>query len=332
MRNFFTVFCVLISVIGTSQSTGIVAFYNVENLFDTVDDPHKQDNEFLPKSAKKWNSTRYQLKLQHIAEAISSIDNDNLPIFVGLCEVENRLVVNDLINQNPLKKGHYAVLHQNSPDKRGIDCAAIYRKDRISVEKVSFTQVLLPNHKEPSTRDILLAKVQLDHKYPLYILVNHWPSRLGGKEKSAVNRYAVAKKVRHLCDSLYQLSPNIPQIIIGDFNDTPSDSSLTFYLGADTLTNGKSRLQNLSYPIQKLGGGSYFYKNNWEMLDNVVVSKNLNKAGFLKVKRVAIHTEYNPLFYTNKQGTKSLARTYSGKQYHGGYSDHLPVFIELQMP
>jgi len=310
------------------QHRYMLAFYNVENLFDTIDDPHVQDNEFLPGAAKKWNTSRYQTKLKHLSLAISSIDHDELPVIAGFCEVENRHVLEDLINQKELKNGNYAIVHRDSPDKRGIDCAVIYRRDLVKLEHITFKSVRLPNHKGASTRDIIVAKMQIAGKRRIYLLINHWPSRLGGEEESEANRLAVAGTVKKLCDSLSFVDPATPQILMGDFNDSPVDKSLSEQLGADTSSRGKSHLVNLTYPLHKKGLGSYFYKGHWEMLDNIIVSRTLLSGSRIKVGQAGIHRA-SFLLYKSKQGILSPSRTYSGKQYHGGYSDHLPVYIDL---
>jgi predicted extracellular nuclease len=307
-----------------------VAFYNVENLFDTVDDPHKNDNEFLPGSKKKWTETRYTKKLEDLAKVLSSINKNELPEIVGLCEVENKKVLTDLVNAKYLSEGNYKIVHYESPDFRGIDCALIYRPDEFKVLKSFAVKVQFKDKPGYSTRDILYVKGKTKNRETLHIFVNHWPSRIGGVEKSEPRRVAVATILKSKIDSVLAESPKANIIVLGDMNDEPSNSSLAQVLGAQKPGTQNSRLINLMYPVHENKMGSYNYRGNWNMLDNIVVSESLlDNKGFrcTPEKGFVFHKEW--MEYKNRKGEISPNRTYGGPNYYGGISDHFPVYFNL---
>jgi predicted extracellular nuclease len=307
-----------------------VAFYNVENLFDTVDDPHKNDNEFLPGSKKKWTETRYTKKLEDLAKVLSSINKNELPEIVGLCEVENKKVLTDLVNTKYLSEGNYKIVHYESPDFRGIDCALIYRPDEFKVLKSFAVKVQFKDKPGYSTRDILYVKGKTKNRETLHIFVNHWPSRIGGVEKSEPRRVAVATILKSKIDSVLAESPKANIIVLGDMNDEPSNSSLAQVLGAQKPGTQNSRLINLMYPVHENKMGSYNYRGNWNMLDNIVVSESLlDNKGFrcTPEKGFVFHKEW--MEYKNRKGEISPNRTYGGPNYYGGISDHFPVYFNL---
>ena len=307
-----------------------VAFYNVENLFDTVDDPHKNDNEFLPGSKKKWTETRYTKKLEDLAKVLSSINKNELPEIVGLCEVENKKVLTDLVNTKYLSEGNYKIVHYESPDFRGIDCALIYRPDEFKVLKSFAVKVQFKDKPGYSTRDILYVKGKTKNRETLHIFVNHWPSRIGGVAKSEPRRVAVATILKSKIDSVLAESPKANIIVLGDMNDEPSNSSLAQVLGAQKPGTQNSRLINLMYPVHENKMGSYNYRGNWNMLDNIVVSESLlDNKGFrcTPEKGFVFHKEW--MEYKNRKGEISPNRTYGGPNYYGGISDHFPVYFNL---
>lgn len=304
-------------------------FYNLENLFDTIDDPKIDDEEFLPTSDKKWNTQKYLLKIEHTAKVLSSVSKKKLPLIIGLCEVENKKVVNDLIVHPLLKKGNYSIIHYNSPDQRGIDPCMIYRKDYLKVLNSKTISVKLPNNHP--TRDILMAEFELYNKQKLFVFINHWPSRRGGQQKSDINRITAAKALKEEVNLLLQNDNSANILIMGDFNDTPTDISILDYLKANQHPVN-NELYNTSYLQAKKGIGSYNYKGNWEMIDQIIVSKSLiDKKNTLKLKenQVAILQKKWMMYQHPEFKDLRPNRTYSGNTYHAGYSDHLPVFIHL---
>lgn len=311
----------------------LVVFYNVENLFDTIDDPHKNDNEYLPQSSKQWNSHKYTAKLNNLSKVLSSISTKKLPDLIGLAEVENQNVVNDLSKTGKLSEASYQIVHYESPDSRGIDVALMVNPKTFTIIKSEPIQVSLENDNRFKTRDILY--VTLYHKKShdtIHVFVNHWPSRLGGEEKSRQKRAAAALTLKSKTDSLFNHVLNPKIIIIGDMNDEPFDFSLKNILNAlpaDSST-GTNKLYNLCYPVIKKGIGSYYYSGDkkWNIIDNMVVSGSIiyQKNGIYSLTNEINIFSPDWIMYTNNNGVKSPNRTY-GKTYFGGYSDHLPIYL-----
>jgi len=304
----------------------LIVHYNVENLFDTIDDPHKNDNEFLPQGRKQWTSKRYNDKLQKTAKVISHIDKNKLPDFVSLVEIENRTVLIDLVKEDEIEKANYQIIHHESPDARGIDCALLYNPKSFKLIKSTFYKVKMEGNNYFKTREILYAYGTTKSKDNIHIFVNHWPSRRGGLEKSRPKRALAANVLRHAVDSIISTDANAKIIIVGDFNDETDNESITKVLG---LKDSNSPLFNMAQADDNKGIGSYHYwkTNEWNMIDQMIISKALLNAetGLVtKEKSMQIYrADY--LLHKNKDGTKVPAKTY-GKNYYGGYSDHLAVY------
>jgi predicted extracellular nuclease len=307
-----------------------IAFYNVENLYDTINDSDIDDEDFLPQGKNKWTGERYQRKLNNLARVIDSLGGG--PALLGLCEVENESVLKDLVQHPLLQKKNYGIVHRNSPDKRGSDVALIYRNADFVPGKVVSLKVQLPGDSALPTRDILLVSGKL-HGQPLHILVNHWPSRRGGEQESAAKRMAAARVARQAVDSIYRKSADARIVLLGDFNDQPSDESIRVGLKAEGKS-GATDLLNLSAALAEKGEGSYSYKENWNMLDNMIVSRNFasgEKGIGLVPESAAV---YHPVWMHDKYAKHAGApyRTYAGPKFIGGYSDHFPVFFRVSCP
>jgi endonuclease/exonuclease/phosphatase family metal-dependent hydrolase len=305
---------------------GSVLFYNVENLFDTLVQEGHQNEEFSPQSEKKWNSKRYQEKLDHLARAIQAADSSQLPNIIGFAEVENRSVVMDLIQKTELNQKHYSIIHQDSRDERGIDVALIHDQSYQPISN-AFYPMIIPGDR-PFTRDILYTKgVFLGDT--LHLFVNHWPSRWGGKKESDPKRAAVALKMKQLVDSIYStdINPNI--LIMGDFNDHPPDSSLSMILRADSTCSTHQKLVNLAWEFHAADKGTYNYRGDWGMLDQFIVSKSLCEDEGLKAEPMQI-IKKDWMLYQNQKGAFYPSRTYGGPNYYGGYSDHLPILVKIR--
>lgn len=304
-----------------------VVSYNVENLFDTVDDPKIPDEEFLPESEKKWDNGKYQKKLADIARVISEVNPLEMPEVVGLVEVENQQVLEDLVNTGNLK-GKYAIIHEESPDYRGIDVALIYRKDAFREITHEVLSVIFPDDPEFKTRDILHVTGKVKNK-TVHVFVNHWPSRIGGDEKTEPKRVLAASVLKKKVDELCAADSKARIIIMGDMNDEPANKSLKETLGAES-PDSKALLVNLMMPDDTSGKGTYFYSGNWNMLDNLVVSESV-----LKSKRMFVEGRKGNIFstdwmiFTNKNGDKTPNRSYVGNKYVGGVSDHFPVYLKM---
>jgi predicted extracellular nuclease len=312
------------------QQKGIrIMFYNVENLFDIYNDSLTNDDDFTPVGLMRWNNSRYYRKLNSLYKTIAAAGEWNMPEIIALCEVENRRVIKDLISETYLSKYDYGIIHEDSPDLRGIDVCMIYRKD---VAEILDYRYLVPSGKEMSdfhSRSVLYASLRINTD-TLHIIVNHWPSRRGGALAGEDLRKSIAVMVADVCNSVNKACQGNGKILIcGDFNSTPDDTEI------ETLLNSvSSGLVNLSLQPSETGEGSYRYKGTWEMIDQVIVSKTLlntesglciSPEGF-RIFKPGFLLEIDPVY----PGSSPFA-TYRGYRYHGGYSDHLPVIVDLFM-
>lgn len=310
-----------------------VMFYNLENLFDTYDDTLKNDESFLPKGDHHWTNYKYYQKSNNLGRTILAVGGWEGVELVGLCEVENLKVLKDLTQKTALKNTNYKILHKESPDKRGIDVAMLYRSDKITIDTVQYINVFLGKDQRP-TRDILYATVQTANKARLHVFVNHWPSRYGGQMKSNPKRKAAAQVVRNYVDSILTKEPNANILLMGDFNDEPENESIHDVLRAqnDSTFQDSTELYNMMSPIHG-NNGTHKYRGNWGVLDQFMVSKWLFKGqNQLKVKDgpLIFRAPFLITKETKYPGVKPF-RTYVGFKYNGGYSDHLPIFIDLQL-
>lgn len=308
-----------------------VAFYNVENLFDTVDDPAIDDEEFLPDSPRQWTADRYRLKQTDVAKVIAAIPVKGLPDILGLCEVENRTVLLDLVKTEELALAGYMMVHTDSPDRRGIDVALLYKPDRFrTVHEETFTAPLA-NSGNP-TRDVLYVKGLAMNSDTLHVFVNHWPSRYGGAVKSEPNRIGIAQLVRARIDSVLQVEPNAKIVVMGDFNDNPTDTSVNEVLGAATMPD-ETELPLFNLHARSFGPdrGTFNYRGTWNMLDQIIVSWGLRDATHgLSCPPGAGHILREPfMIYTSDKGMEYPNKTYGGDRYYGGISDHLPVYAKF---
>ncbi|MEO1434953.1 MAG: hypothetical protein AAFV80_05410 [Bacteroidota bacterium] len=310
-----------------------LAFYNVENLFDTVDDPTKVDEDFTPEGKQKWDIERYETKLDRIGEVF---ENLNYPELIGLCEVENEQVCLDLADQARLKAQEYGVAHLESPDRRGIDNALLYKKAIFTVHKIEGIRINYPEgyleEEEYTTRDVLVVHGTFKQKHELTILVNHWPSRRGGLAASEPKRTYVAEKVGDFVDSVCTINSKARIVIMGDFNDEPANKSIKEVLGAsmDTELAEGERCINLMGPLDEAGKGSYNYRGNWNMLDQIMISPYLlqKKSKFKFGPAEIFMGEF--LIYKHDRFGDMPNRTYGGPNYYGGYSDHFAVFVPFK--
>lgn len=297
-----------------------IVSYNVENLFDTEDDPATADEDFTPQGRYRWTNERYATKLQHLAEAIGWSAN-GAPALLGLVEVENRAVVADLAATSVLKLADYTIVHHDSPDERGIDVALLVHPRYASVLKDEALNVPL---KGDRTRDVLYAQLRLAEGKDLHVFVNHWPSKRDG-EKSVPKRMAAARVVRQRVDALLKRDPEAQVLIMGDFNDAPDEASIQQGLGAVCDTKAEASLYDLMCIGQPEGHGSYNYQGEWSYLDQLIVSRSLLD----QVQGAKAHWDDRLLFRHPRNG-KSPDRTYAGNDYKGGYSDHLPVVMRMK--
>jgi endonuclease/exonuclease/phosphatase family metal-dependent hydrolase len=328
LRCVWICLTLLVSAESFSQDEMTVAFWNVENLFDTVDDPKvEKDEEFTPSQPKKWTKERLQIKLKNLARVISDMHDGDGPAILGLSEVENRDVVELLVRElQPLKR-KYAIVHQDSPSFRGIDCALVFDASVFKLEEFRFIRI--PGE---TTRDIVEARLsQLGHT--LTVFVNHWPSRRSPDPA----RIKVAGILRARIDELLKVDPSADFIILGDLNDTPANksvgSTLRTWGDPDQLRPGV--LFNSMWDRHKSGKGTYVYQNKWNLLDHVILAPGmLDEKGFRWVRgsTTAIQSEYQMFVPNSEKYIPSPSRSYTGNNFHAtGFSDHLPVSCRIRL-
>ena len=307
-----------------------VMFYNVENYFDTKDDPDKNDEDFLPNGKKHWTYNKMEEKRNSIAKVITAVGEGTPVAIVGMCEVENDYVLTSLVRYSPLKNYGYKFIHYDSADKRGIDTALLY-------DPKQFTPLSSkPLRKEFSdgklTRDVLYVSGETSYGDTLHVFVCHTPSRLGGKNQTEHYRVEVMSMVRSHCDSIFSISPKANIIIMGDFNDTPKDKSICETLGAKPLSQSyeTTSLYNMFYQfVDNPFIGTHKYQSQWSVLDQIIVSGNLLASGVVKPTSAYIFRAPFLLEEDKKNMNFRPKRTYNGLKYNAGYSDHLPVIIKF---
>jgi hypothetical protein len=315
----------------TAKQPFVVMFYNVENFYDTQNDPKTNDDEFTPQGKVPWTEDRLKTKIEHIGQVITDIAKPAMPDLIGFAEVENLQVLKMLTSSASLSKTKYGVVHFDSPDERGIDVALVYNSATFGLISSEALQVVLPDNDK--TRDILYVKGKVNSGEILHVFVNHWPSRREGTEISEPKRMAAAQVLRAKIDEIQKREKSANILILGDFNDEPSNQSITQGLRAlsPDMAIANNNLYSLLYPEFKKGEGSLWYKD-WDLFDQVIVSGNmlLRKKG---LRTSADNTgifkaEY--LLYKDKNGESIPNRT-MGSKYFGGYSDHLPVYVKFKL-
>ncbi|MEN8249637.1 MAG: endonuclease/exonuclease/phosphatase family protein [Bacteroidota bacterium] len=313
-------------ITAASAQEKTIGFYNVENLFDIENDETINDEEFLPDGANEWDAEKYANKLIRISEVLSAMNLD----IIGVSEVENRKVLEDLVTHPNMVSLRYQIIHFNSPDYRGIDVALLYKPSVFKPFSTAMIPIFDPEEPGFKTRDILLVKGLMDTD-TISVFVNHWPSRRGGKEDK---RILAAQVLRNAVDSLLSLNPQANIVCVGDFNDDPTNKSLKKVLNAvgkmDKLEN--NALYNPSTAIYKKGYGTGVYNGVWNLFDQVIISENLAKTsddGFNYIP--GSFTIFAPRWMQVQEGPGrgSPYRNFSYGAYQNGYSDHYPVFIKI---
>ena len=343
MRNYILGILIVISINSIAQEKRnfkihTIAFYNVENLFDTINDVNKND-EASPIMEIKFNRSEiYNKKVSNMAGVIADIGADLVkksPSIVGLCEVENRSVIEDLLKDKNLKDKNYEIIHYDSPDERGIDVAMIYNEDVFKITSTKSHELIIYDNKSSKrnyTRDQLVVSGLLEGEL-IHLIVNHWPSRSGGEERSRAGRMAAAELNKKIIDSLQGKYKDAKIITMGDFNDDPHDDSMKKILNAkkhikDVEENG------IYNPMETIlsdqGIGTNAYRDVWQLFDQILVSKpflnkNYNSYQFYKAG------VFNKSYLINKSGRYKgyPFRSFSWGSFTGGYSDHLPPYIYL---
>ena len=327
LLTFF--FCVIFLLVilhaqAPPQQDFRVMFYNVENLFDTVDDPETDDDEFTPNGARRWTSRRYNAHLQQTAKVINAVGEWDTPALVGLCEVENDSVVIHLLNRTPLRQQNYRYCITTGSDQRGINVVLLYQRDKFQYidhqsKRIPFTQ------SARRSRDILHVSGRVISGDTLDVFVCHFPSRSGGEKETEQARIDAARYLRQLCDSIYARREKTCIIVMGDFNDEPTDKSIQIIL--NPADSQRSLVHLFANKKTFNNQGSYKYQGEWNQLDQMMVSRPM--ASFLKANSPRIF-DASFLFTPDrsKRGQRPK-RIYNGFRYEGGFSDHLPIVADF---
>lgn len=315
-----------------------ISFYNVENLFDTIDDPETIDEAYTPSGKNHYSHYDYLWKIRNTASVISEIGSNSKnsgPDLIGLAEIENFKVLNDLIHTEELYPHQYQIIHQDSPDRRGIDVALLYKPAFFSPIETESIELRLWNEKGERiyTRDILYVQGILDDEV-IHVLVNHWPSRRGGKTRSDPKRMKAAYVVKKKTNQILMKEPNAKIFILGDFNDDPSDKSIKNGLLLPSALE-KEISKNFFNPMEKMhkkGMNTLAYRDGLNLFDQIILSDNLLKAEN-SLSEFFFHRAgiYNPSYLISQHGKYKgyPFRSFENSRYVGGYSDHFPVFVEL---
>jgi hypothetical protein len=353
MRQFYRMKKCMVSLVGLLCSMGssyepsvtsrraaeekVVAFYNLENCYDTLDDPITADEEFTPGGGKRYTAEILTHKLNNLSRVISELGPPGRllpPDLLGVAEVENRAVLNLLIRQPLLVGARYRIVHFDSPDPRGIDVALLYQPGSFRVIDSQPISVPLPGGTKEVryTRDILYVKGVLEGD-TLHVLVNHWPSRRGGEVRSAPARMAAALICRRIIDSIVRKQSGAAVVVMGDLNDDPDSRSIVHWLGAsgERVRAGSHVLFNPWVDFYKRGIGTLANKDRWGLFDQIIFSRSLlvPQSGVWQWGLAGIHRK--PYMMENQGRYKGYPmRTWDGNRYRGGFSDHFPTYITLE--
>ena len=332
----------------TPAKNYVIGFYNLENLFGTFDDPAKNDEEFLPEGKNKWTDAKYQKKLHNMASVIGTMASENgaFHTILGVSEIENRLVLEDLVSQPEIARANYQIVHYDSPDARGVDVGLLYRPDQFTYldsESIPFTfdsdiEFSMSEDLQDAfkTRDILMVHGRIDGE-DFAIYVAHLPSRIGGKGGDLRSRGAEII-YSHAMDMMEKY-PGIKVVVMGDMNDNPTDTSMSVYLHGKENPSEVGRQDFFSpfFSMLKKGYGSIAYRGEWSIYDIIMVNETLLNApdGGLKIRQTGRKGNYGVVFKRPFMVTKDGQykgypfRTFSNGSFIGGYSDHFPTFIVI---
>ncbi len=327
----------LAAQIDASYKVAAIGFYNLENLFDTIPSVNTNDSEYLPGGRMAWNTYKYTNKQANMAKVIALLATETSPdgvALLGVAEVENRKVLEDLVQQPALKARNYQIVHFDSPDERGIDCALVYQPKYFKVTGSKALPVALKDPKTgvvDFTRDIVYVTGLFDGE-PLHVMVGHWPSRRGGEAGSVWMRAAAAAVCRHAADSIRAINPDAKIVIMGDLNDDPTNKSLTQVLNAKRSSEDlqNDELYNPMYDLYKEGNGTLAYRDAWNLFDQLVLSKGFvnKKTGGWQLFKAVVYRQ--PWMLQTEGAFRGYPfRTSVGDVFINGYSDHLPVYMLL---
>lgn len=346
-QNTFLWFLLLLLVLPAKVSAqekkqyqlGMVGFYNLENLFDTIDDPNTNDEQFLPNGSYAWSGMKYKNKLHNLATVIATIGQEvggvrlQCPDILGVSEIENRLVLEDLVAQPELQPYNFGIVHYDGPDRRGVDVGLLYKKDKYRI--LGSRSVRLYDSLQPDflTRDqLVVSGIYMGDT--LHFIVNHWPSRLGGEKRSSPKREMAARLTRRIVDSILAVSPQAKIIVTGDLNDDPINKSVVEVMRApkedDYTKLEPGQMFNASYGLFKRGVGTLCYRDQWNLFDQMLLTQGLVGKDRSTLKFYGFRIFNDPMLL-QKSGRYAgyPLRTHAGGVYLNGYSDHFPVYMIL---
>lgn len=340
MKQIFLLLCLIINgLTAFSQKQDykvtVIGFYNLENFYDTIDNPEVDDQEFLPSGPKNYNSAIYMTKVDRLATVISEMGTDvspDGPAILGVAEIENDTVLNDLVNNPRIKKRNYHFVHYDSRDLRGVDVGLLYNPKYFTVLDSRKLFVPLEEDGHPIyTRDVLWVKGIFDGD-TIHVFVNHWPSRRGGEERSAPRRAAAAMVDKKFMDSIQAITPDAKIVVMGDLNDDPISPSVKKVIGAkgkieDVKPGG---MYNPWVDMYKKGYGTLAYQDAWGLFDQIMISSSWldkNQAGYFYYQQHIFNKEYMVENIGKYKGYPM--RTWDGNLYRGGYSDHFPTYLVM---
>lgn len=311
-----------------------VCFYNLENLFDTINNNGKYDQEFSPGGARQWDGTKYWSKIHNMAYAISHMTSDATPMgpaFIGVSEIENITVLQDLVKDEQLRKWHLQIVHHDSPDRRGVDVGLLYNPRFFRVLNVTNARLTIPDQPGFRTRDQMCVTGLLAGE-KVSVIVNHWPSRLGGQERSSYLREAAAARVKQTVDSLLADDPNQGIVVMGDLNDDPQDRSCAVVMGGRKKkeeVKADNEFFNPWWAILDKGIGTLAYRGQWNLFDQIMVSKYFlgDRSRLTFLRSEVLNWDFLKTQEGNYAGYPH--RTYSGGAFLNGYSDHFPTAVYL---
>ena len=311
-----------------------VAFYNVENLYDTINQADVSDEEFTPEGSNRWDGKRYKKKIEQLADVLSQLGSELNPdgaAIIGLCEIENKSVLTDLINSPKLKSRNYQIVHYDGPDQRGVDVALLYQPKYFKLKSSKSITVKLEGEDARPTRDELLVSGELAGE-KINFMVCHWPSRRGGEKISAPKRMAAALTAKRVIDSITQADENAKLILMGDLNDDPNSPSIV--KGLNTVREKRKinsgQMYDCMLPLFEDGIGTLSYNDNWNLFDQMIVTPELVRFDYMSWRAYKAKIFNKPFLVQESGNFKGTPyRTYAGGSYQGGYSDHFPVYLYL---
>ena len=340
-KTFLTLLMLSVFFAIFAQKPYMVVFYNLENFFDTINDPETRDDEFTPDGSRKWNTVKYNKKLNNMERVLFDIASvqKTYPAVIGVSEVETRGVLEDIVSTPKLAPANYRIVHYDSPDRRGIDVGFLYRPDIFKLEGCAEIPFKMPGQPNFLTRGFVTMWGTIDDE-PFFFLVSHWPSRLGGKEASSPKREAAGRAIRMIKDSVLKNNPSTKVVIMGDLNDDATDKSI---VDPDCL-GAKAKVKDLQtgdfynpfIDVLKAGMGTLAYQDSWNLFDNIIVSENLvNDKEGLRLKK-SDGSKYNGYIFRRPYMVQQSGqyrgyplRTFVGTNFQDGFSDHFPVYIYI---